>query len=367
MENTGEKVVKKKPLIYIEVMRIVAIFFVIFNHTNEKGFFLFSTCPKGSIQFWLYMIISVFCKVSVPLFFAISGALMLHRKDEKLSDLFVKKILKMAVILLVFSAIYHLYALHMSGQLFDLEKFVITIYKSQTRTHLWYLYAYIAFLASLPFLRAMVKGLDTKYFYYLIGIALFFDGIRLIMEFVVWRGWYSINNNIKLTWLTANIVLYPCIGYFMEHRINIDNIKKKTLPLLWMANIVTIIISCYMTYYKGELQGVINEASSQGFLTIFVLVNCITLYMTTKYIFSKVTMPKILEKIVLSLGKSTFGIYLLHLLVKDKAINMIDIMTKAGCNHMIAVLVWCFMVMMVCWVITIVLRKIPVIKKLVGE
>lgn len=62
---------------YIEFLRVVACFFVIFNHTSIKGFFLFATADPGSLKFWLYLFISVFCKLSVPLFFAISGTLML--------------------------------------------------------------------------------------------------------------------------------------------------------------------------------------------------------------------------------------------------------------------------------------------------
>lgn len=54
--------------LYIEILRIIACFFVIFNHTYTKGFMLFSTRQIGSLSYWIYMFISVFCKVSVPLF-----------------------------------------------------------------------------------------------------------------------------------------------------------------------------------------------------------------------------------------------------------------------------------------------------------
>ena len=62
----------------IELMRIVATFFVIFNHTGDKGFFLFSLYDAHSIQYWIYLFISVFCKFSVPLFFMIAGSLLLN-------------------------------------------------------------------------------------------------------------------------------------------------------------------------------------------------------------------------------------------------------------------------------------------------
>ena len=52
----------------IELIRIIACFFVIFNHTGENGFFLFSLQNRGSVLFWIDLMISIFCKCSVPLF-----------------------------------------------------------------------------------------------------------------------------------------------------------------------------------------------------------------------------------------------------------------------------------------------------------
>ena len=62
---------KKEKRIYFEVMRIVACFFVIFNHTSVNGYFLFSTREPGSAHFWIELFVSVFCKFAVPLFLAI--------------------------------------------------------------------------------------------------------------------------------------------------------------------------------------------------------------------------------------------------------------------------------------------------------
>lgn len=69
----------------IEAMRIFAAFFVIFTHTGDRGFFLFSLYDNHSPQFWIYLMFTVFCKVSVPLFFMITGALMLGKDPEPIS------------------------------------------------------------------------------------------------------------------------------------------------------------------------------------------------------------------------------------------------------------------------------------------
>ena len=66
----------------IELMRILAAFFVIFNHTGTTAFFLFPFYDVHTVSYWGCLFLSVFCKFSVPLFFMISGALLLDREEE---------------------------------------------------------------------------------------------------------------------------------------------------------------------------------------------------------------------------------------------------------------------------------------------
>lgn len=89
MEETIKKRKIKKE-ISLEIMRIFAIFFVIFNHTGGDGYYLFLQQEKGGLLFWIYLFLSVFCKFSVPLFLAVSGALMLNR-EEKITVLWKKE------------------------------------------------------------------------------------------------------------------------------------------------------------------------------------------------------------------------------------------------------------------------------------
>ena len=52
-------------------------------------------------------------------------------------------------------------------------------------------------------------------------------------------------------------------------------LNKKKILFLWLFNILGIIISCYMTYYKGKVTGTLDFSKSQVFHSSFVLINCI--------------------------------------------------------------------------------------------
>jgi len=81
---------------------------VIFNHTGVTGFQLYSTYEVGKLTYWGLVYMSVLCKIAVPLFFMISGALLLKR-DLSLKDICVSKILRIFVVLIITSGVYYLY------------------------------------------------------------------------------------------------------------------------------------------------------------------------------------------------------------------------------------------------------------------
>ena len=65
---------------------------------------MFSVYERGSLPYWVYMFFSVFCKISVPLFFMIAGALLL-KKDMDLKEIWSKKISRILAALVIFTAV----------------------------------------------------------------------------------------------------------------------------------------------------------------------------------------------------------------------------------------------------------------------
>lgn len=357
----------KKKYLYLEFMRILSAFFVIFNHTSNNGFFLFSQRPIGSASFWIYLFISVFCKFAVGLFLAISGAIMLNREDELLSTLWKKRILRMVLILVVISILYYISPTYPSLETKSIRNFLQLFYSNGVDGHLWYLYAYISFLISLPFLRAMVRNLEGKYYYYMIGIVLFIVGVLPVIEYLLWQGDRTLNWHSTVAWLNINIVFYPILGYFLQNKLDIVKLKK-VIPLLWVFNIAGILISSYMTYYKGVVTGGFSAAESQTFHGNFAVLNIICIFVTVKYIFAYIRLPHWMEALISSVGECTFGIYLLHILVLRIPFmeKFLTFLIRNGVNSMLAVFIQCFCIMLISYFITLVLKRVPVLKKLVG-
>ena len=69
----------KKKTVYLEFIRALAIILVLFYRTGTWGCFLF-TVRQGSALYPVYMFLSIASKPAVPLFWMVSGSLLLRKR-----------------------------------------------------------------------------------------------------------------------------------------------------------------------------------------------------------------------------------------------------------------------------------------------
>ena len=91
---------KKKKLLHIEFLRIICIWLVMFTHTATSGFSIYIPM-QHSIWFPLYLLVPFIVKISVPIFFMISGALLLQ-KEEPISVVLKKRVWRFIQVLFIF-------------------------------------------------------------------------------------------------------------------------------------------------------------------------------------------------------------------------------------------------------------------------
>ena len=132
----------------LELMRIIAIFFVVFIHTGDSGYFLFSTFEVGSFWYWFYMPISIFSKFAVPIFFMISGAVLL-KKEESITTILKKRVLRIGIDILAVNLIYYVFDLINGNIPFlgfsNLIDFGMLLLSGKIRPFIWFLYSYFLY------------------------------------------------------------------------------------------------------------------------------------------------------------------------------------------------------------------------------
>ena len=358
---------KKRNLLHIEVMRIIAAYFVIFNHTQKKGFFLFSCYERGSVQYWGYMSISIFCKVAVFLFLMITGALLLQ-KDIELKTICAKKIPRIAGALLIFSVIMYIgFGVEYGFVSYSIVDFIKKVYTNQIITVYWYLYVYIAFMIAFPFLRAIVKTIKKIHYKYLFVLYIIFTAIIPCLEYYLFQGSVRMYSGLNPAWLFTNIVFWPLMGYYIENVFDIEKCIVKILGIWILLSLIGIGISAYLTYYMHGITGICEEDSSQMFFSTFIIFPCIMIYLVTKYFVTRYQMSELLKKIIISMGSCSFGIYLLHILIKDllSGLGLWKVFRKElHMNHMLSALLFCAVTFLFCYGVTFILKKVPGLKKM---
>ena len=71
---------KKEYNYAFDLLRIIAIFCVLINHQN--CYFDIENYNGMTLEYGFFLLLSIICKVGPPLFFAISGALLLGKKES---------------------------------------------------------------------------------------------------------------------------------------------------------------------------------------------------------------------------------------------------------------------------------------------
>lgn len=308
-DRTSLDVTSKKKILYVEILRIFCIVFVIFNHTNYHGYVYFLSFDTGSLPYWFYMFFTVFAGISVPVFFMISGMLLLG-KSESVGHIWKKRILKYVIILLVFSLIYYLMETVLVGKSCSAKDFFLRFYTEGIIIPYWFLYVYISFLILLPFIRKIAKDISETEFVYLMVIYFVFVTLTEILQYRLSGGTVTLNPCLNPSIICNMVFFYPVIGYYLGVRLK--TVTNKMLLISFGLFVISIVDTMLITNYKLKLTGVFTEENANSFLQCARPFQTIFIFLLARKLFENKTYPKQIEKAVKYIGGCVFGIYLIE-------------------------------------------------------
>ncbi|PTM21424.1 hypothetical protein DA798_10230 [Lactobacillus sp. PFC-70] len=347
----------KSRIYYFDYLKIFAIFLVVFNHTETRGFFLFSQ-QTNSILFFPYMLISIADKVAVPLLFMVSGALLLG-KQETVQTLWKKRISKYVVVIILFSFIRYLFKLATTkNQPFTILGFFRYIYAAPMEIPYWFLYAYLAALIMLPFLRKMAQNLSNQEFKYLICLQIIIVGILPALEYIFRMG--SLYLNIPI--VADSIIFYMLLGYYFRDKAESLSKNRSFMFVLWMLTIVTLILSAWMVMYQYKTTGILNEDSSQSFFNNFTPILAVTLFLSFSKLEKKINYNK-RHYILNYFSNAILGVYLLEEMGRI-VLSPIYTFFKPLVGEFLACWIWISIVIVVAAAVVNLLKLIPGLKKI---
>lgn len=293
---------------YFDLLRIIAIACVVLTHASAK---FVTDYPSNSIDFILGNIFDSISRIGAPLFFMISGALIL---DENKKFNCKDKVIKFLLILLCWSLFYAvithiLLPLVFYKRAIDFEAFITACITGHF--HLWYLWATIGLYLITPILKLFVNKQNSQYvLYFLILSFIVQNGLPFLVSVFNLLNLGALSNVLvsSLAYIKTNLNLdfvcgylpYFILGWYVTN-FNFTIPQKTLIYVLGIISLLLIIILVQCNPLSQDVfydrRGLLVFICS---LAVFILVR--TLYKSN---------PLVEDKINL-LSKLTFGVYVIH-------------------------------------------------------
>lgn len=292
--------------IAIDLVKAIAIIFVVAIHTCAEGFYF----PLDSSQFIATTIIRSFVSPAVPLFLIASGALMLKpEKELPVSRLWKKNILRLVVAMLFWATAYKMLYLaatdnFSTSSILNAIKEVLIF---DQEFHLYYIHITLLVYAFLPVTRTFVKNADDsilKYFlvvWYVLAViyptAYMYWPIKLIQGFPIQ---WMIN-------MTYAAIGYGVAGFYFSKKPT--SLKTSLiLSVLGFAGVFTL------TYFYSLKTNTLYDVYLGG-MSLPVSITAFGAFNLCKHIASLIQKSKVASDFIVFLSKASFCIYLVHIFV----------------------------------------------------
>lgn len=336
---------KKKRLIYVDTIRVFAMLLVVLAHSCADDL----ANRQPTLKWGVVNSIVIVTEVAVPLFFMISGAMVLNsRKTYDLKYLFKHRLVRVVVPFLLWSVVSAYLARAMSGpvDMGDFTNTLLMMYHKPVLIAYWFMYPLIALYLLSPFLKAIADKIDDKMLMYLLILWVIIDIALPTLTTTTPKNIGVYFNSFDL----GRVVVSKDIGYFfIGYRIS--KIDKHTLKLnmniLIAAVLMAINILISFISLKPSLQ-FLNTIANINTPIIAALVFMLFKRFETSY-------GRGFARVIELIAPLTYGVYLVHGL-------SIQVVMKYYVN---ANFLYVFVLATVLSLLVIlILSKIPVVKRL---
>lgn len=292
---------KKKRLVYIDVIRTFAMLLVVLAHSCAA---ILMKRPHN--QNWtIANSLVVVTEVAVPLFFMISGSTILNsQKTYSLKYLFTHRLVRVLVPFVVWSIISAIINGLINDHLkLDPMENILLMYHRPVLVAYWFIYPLITLYLLSPLLKAMVSRVDDGMLTYLLVLWLI---MNIILPEVVSSTPHEIGVYFD-AYPNGRVIMSQSIGYFIlgyrvtrgKHRRISPWLNSLLIIILMGINIAISFISMDKQYRYLNILSVIN-----------IPIIAILIYLALRAL--EPHYPRWFARVIEAVAPLTYGIYLMH-------------------------------------------------------
>lgn len=289
-------------VVYIDVLRYLAICLVIALHCVVG--YVKDADMYGTGTWWLCSIINSFGRMGVPVFFMLSGFLLLSgSRALDIRSFYKKRFLKLAVPFLVWDAVYYLEGCVIRGS-WAILPFFQQLVQQGSKYHLWFIYQIMGLYLLTPFLKKIVDHSDTRELLVFLAVILLQPTVFRLVNVV-----QPIFHIAPFLALVEGYVGFYLLGYLLGTR----NVPPRLRRAIYLLGIVGMAAGTWGNYLCSSAEK-ISFYFSEGY-SIMQYLTAGALFLLLKEQGGR--LPPCAVDWARRLADLTFGIYFVHVLVLD--------------------------------------------------
>lgn len=343
----------KQRIKYISVLNAMACCAVVMLHTNG-AFWTYSTK-----RYWITSnFIECLMYFAVPVFFMISGTTLVDYRDKySTKEFFKKRIDKTLIPFVAWSLIGAVYQ-YIAGRLhidWTVEGMKV-LFAGLLNTHVIGVYWFFIYLFSvylcIPVIAAIPKDIRKNVFKYCAAVSF---GLQIFLPFICDLTDFGYANRVTF-FVGTSYMFYVFMGWLIkEHDFNVTE-----RVIIYILGIVGFVMHFAGTYAVSVKAGSIIQ-TFKGYNNVPAVLYSVAIFVLVKQLSYKINEERRWYKLVCRFAGYTFAVYLIHwyvldLITKIFRLDEFSIVYRVGMP---------FIIIPICIILAMVLRKIPIVKRIV--
>ncbi len=343
-----------KRIISLDIARIFAILAVIMIHCSTNFVVKYGINTEEFL--WGNIFDSV-SRIGVPLFLMISGALFLdENKEITLRTILFKYVKKIIIITalweIIYAFVYKVLIPLVNNNPISIKGIILTLIDGHY--HMWFLYMIIGIYIVTPFFKKIVckenKGLVLFFILFSFSIQFLIPTINyIIAKCYKWKYLLEWVNKFRLDFFDGYIA-YFLVGWYIVH----VGIKTKWIKkAVYALGIISLVGMIIYVHFTGDYNIAYVNMGVPVFIysvSVFLFVNDI-----------KINVKEKTAKVLVDISNLVFSVYLVHAFVLD---GFMKFFVYAG-NPLLYILLEFLFVVFVSYIVSYVISKIPLVKKII--
>ena len=334
---------------YIDILNIIAIISVIALHCNGI------VHGNPNARAWnTSLIVECLCYFAVPVFFMLSGANLMNYRDKYDTKTFFKKRFVRVLIPFLFWSMfmfcYKIFITH-SITINGVKDFINAFFANKEETTYYFFWNIIGLYLTMPLLSLVAKKENKKSLWFVCILYFVLNGfIPNILSLI------GITYNTGATVQLGGYIIFAILGYLLSQ----EEISKKYRLLFYISAIIGLVYRYSTTFILSKNAGYVVK-TTWGYTSWHSILLACAIFVFIK----SINLNKLSEKcknILAQIAGCSYGIFLIHQLVMSLERNILNINTACWEWRTFGIVTTYIISLSVVYI----LKKIPVIKRIVG-